>query len=133
MSIFDPSVAKRIVDHILSSNDEILAVSIIDMEGDIIAANSEYLRKALGVSMDEDKYDRTLVASALGLIHVTRDIIEEPRAVITIHKDCKLMLLPLPSFQILVGLVIHWSVNAADYNIADKIESLIADTLWYIS
>ncbi len=31
MSIFDPNVAKRIVDHILSANDEILAVSIIDM------------------------------------------------------------------------------------------------------
>ena len=53
MSIFDPNVAKRIVDYILSTNHEILAVSIIDMKGNIIAANSEYLRKALGVSVDE--------------------------------------------------------------------------------
>jgi hypothetical protein len=133
MSIFDPSVAKGIVDRILSTNHEILAVSIIDMKGNNIAANSEYLRKALGVSVDEDKYDRALVASTLGLIQVTRDIIEEPKAVITIHKDCKLMLLPIPSFQILVGLVLHRSVNAPDYNIANKVERLIADTLWYIS
>lgn len=133
MSIFDPNVSKRIVDHILSANDEILAVSIIDMKGNIIVANSEYLRKALGVSVDEHKYDRALVTSALGLIQVTRDIIEEPKAVIIIHKDCKLMLLPIPSFQILVGLVLHRSVNASDYNIANKIERLIVDTLWYIS
>ncbi len=132
MSIFDPNVAKRIVDYILSTNDEILAVSIIDMKGNILAANSEHLREALGVSVDEDKYDRTLVASALRLIHVTKDMFEEAKAVVTIHKDCKLMLLPIPSFQILVGLVLHRSVNAVDYNIANKIERLIADTLWYI-
>jgi hypothetical protein len=131
MSIIDPDVAKRIVDVILSTNDEILAVSIIDMKGKLLAANSEYLREALGVSVDEDKYDRTLVASVLRLIHVTRDIIEETKAVITVHKDCKLMLLPIPSFQILVGLVLHHSVNVVDYDIANKIERLIADTLWW--
>ncbi len=131
MSIFDPNVAKKVVDYILSTNDEVLAVSLIDMKGNILAANSEYLREALGVSVDEGKYDRTLVASALGLIHVTRDIIEEAKAVITIHKDCKLMLLPIPSFQILVGLVLHRSVDAADYNIANNIERLIAHSLWY--
>ncbi len=132
MSIFDRNVAKRVVDHILSTNTEILAVSIIDMKGNILAANSEYLRKALGVTVDGKKYDSDLVASALGLIHVTRNIIEEARAVITIHKDCKLMLLPIPSFQILVGLVLPSSVDAVDYNIANNIERLIADTLWYI-
>ncbi len=132
MSIFDRNVAKRVVDHILSTNTEILAVSITDMKGNILAANSEYLRKALGVSVDGEKNDSALVASALGLIHVTRNIIEEARAVITIHKDCKLMLLPIPSFQILVGLVLPSSVDAEDYNIANNIERLIADTLWYI-
>jgi hypothetical protein len=132
MSIFDPNVAKKIVDYILSTNDEILAVSIIDMKGNILAANSEHLREALGVSVDEHKYDRTLVSSTLHLIHVTRDMFEEAKAVITIHKDCTLMLLPMPSFQILVGLVLHRSVNAVDYNIANKIERLIADMLWYI-
>jgi hypothetical protein len=132
MSIFDRNVAKRVVDHILSTNTEILAVSITDMKGNILAANSEYLRKALGVSVDGEKYDSALVASALGLIHVTRNIIEEARAVITIHKDCKLMWLPIPSFQILVGLVLPSSVDAEDHNITNKIERLIADTLWYI-
>jgi hypothetical protein len=132
MSISDPNVAKRVVDHILSTTNEILAISIIDMKGNILAANSEYLREALGVSVDEDKYDRTLVASALGLIHLTGDIIDEAKAVITIHEDCKLMLLPIPAFQILVGLVLPRPVNAVDYNIANKIERLIGDALWYI-
>jgi hypothetical protein len=42
------------------------------------------------------------------------------------------MLLPIPAFQILVGLVLPRSVNAVDYNIANKIERLIGDALWYI-
>jgi len=37
------------------------------------------------------------------------------------------MLLPMPSYQILVGLVLERSVNAEDHNFAKKIEKLIAD------
>ena len=35
------SAAERIADDVLSSNDEILAISIIDMKGNIIAAKWE--------------------------------------------------------------------------------------------
>ncbi|MDQ3968249.1 MAG: hypothetical protein M3275_07635 [Thermoproteota archaeon] len=55
MSIFDPHVAETVVDGILSSNDEILSISIIDMKGTIIATKSkEYFREALGVSRNGD-------------------------------------------------------------------------------
>jgi uncharacterized protein YbgA (DUF1722 family) len=52
-----------------------------------------------------------------------------PQAIITIHSNCKLMLLSMPpSYQILVSLVLERSVNAEDDNFAKKIEKLIADT-----
>ncbi|MDQ3718642.1 MAG: hypothetical protein M3298_01050 [Thermoproteota archaeon] len=133
MSIFDPHVAETVVDGILSSNDEILSISIIDMRGNILATKSkEYFREALGVSRNGDKYGVSLVAAVFGLIQLARNVTEEAKAVTTIHENCKLMLLPLPSFQVLVGLILQRSVNAEDYNIANKIERLMVDILWHI-
>jgi hypothetical protein len=40
-----------------------------------------------------------------------------------------MMLLPIPSSQILVGLVLQPSVSAEGYNIANKIDRLLADTV----
>jgi hypothetical protein len=133
MSILDPHVAKVVVDNILSSNDEILSISIIDMKGNILATKSkEYFKEALGVTRNGDKYGITLVAAVFGMIHLARNVIEEVKAVTTINENYKLMLLPLPSFQILVGLILQHSVNAEDYNIANKIERLVGDSLWRI-
>jgi hypothetical protein len=53
----------------------------------------------------------------------------EAQAIITIHDDCKLTLLPIPSFDILVGLVVERSVNVEDDEIVNKIERLVADTI----
>ena len=51
------SAAERIADDVLSSNDEILALSIIDMKGNILAAKSkESLEKAFTVTVNGDKY-----------------------------------------------------------------------------
>jgi len=55
-------------------------------------------------------------------VNEVKEMFGEPQAIITIHKNCKLMLLPIPSYQILVGLVLQ-----RDYNIASKIEKLFAD------
>jgi hypothetical protein len=133
MSIFDPHVAKTVVDGILSSNDEILSISIIDMKGNILATKSkEYFKEALGVSQNGDKYGVSLVAAVFGLIRLAKNVTEEAKAVTTIHENYKLMLLPLPSFQILVGLILQHSVNAEDYKIANKIERLMVDMLWRI-
>ena len=133
MSILDPQVAKVVVDNILSSNDDILSLSIIDMKGNILATKSkEYFKEVLGVTRNGDKYGVTLVAAVSGLIHLARNVMEEAIAVTTIHENCKLMLLPLPSLQILVGLILQRPVNAEDYNIANKIEKLLVDMLWHI-
>ena len=117
------SAAERIVDEVLSSNDEILGLSIIDMKGNILATKSkESFKKAFRVTGDVDKYGAALAVGIFSLVNEVKEMFGEPQAIITIHKNCKLMLLPIPSFQILVGLVLQ-----RDYNIASKIEKLFAD------
>lgn len=102
------------------------------MKGNILATKSkEYFKEVLGVTQNGDKYGITLVAAVFGMIQLTRNVMEEAKAVTTIE-HCKVMLLPLPSFQILVGLILQHSVSAEDYNIANKIERLVADMLWHI-
>jgi hypothetical protein len=124
------SNAERIVDDILSTNDEILAISIIDMRGNILVAKSkEYFKREFGVTRDGDKYGGTLAISSLSVANEVRDVFGEAQAIIAIYENCKMMLLPIPAYQILVGLVLQRSVNAEGYNIANKIDRLLADTV----
>lgn len=125
-----PSEAERIVDDISSSNDGILSTSVMDRKGNIIAAKSkESFKEAFGVNLKmEDNYGGTLAVATLSVVNEVRDIFGEPRAIITIHKDCKLMLLPVPPYQLLVGLVLKHSVNEQD-KIANEIERLLAHIL----
>lgn len=122
--------AKRIADDILLTSDEILAISIIDKKGNILAAKSkESFKEAFEVTEDAEKYGATLAVGILTLVNELKYIFGEAQAMITIHKNCKLMLLPVPLYQMMVGLVFHTSVNAEDYyNIASKIERLFAYT-----
>jgi hypothetical protein len=130
MVIITSSAAERISDDILSTNDEILSISIMDVRGNILAARSkEYFRQLFGVTRDGDKYGGTLAVAALAVANEVKDIVGEAQALITTYKDCKMMLLPIPSYEILIGLVLQRSVNAEDYNIAHKIERLLVDTI----
>jgi hypothetical protein len=124
------SIAQRITHDILSTNDEILAISIMDMRGNIIAATSkESFKEDFGVSREGDKYGGSLAVAALAVANEVKDVAGEAQALITIYKNCKMMLLPMPSHEILVGFVLQLSVNAEDYNIANKIEILLADAI----
>jgi hypothetical protein len=130
MVIITSGAAERVSDDILSTNDEILAISIMDMSGNILAAKSkESFRKAFGVTQEGDKYGGTLAISSLSVANEVRDVFGEAQAIIAIYENCKMMLLPIPAYQILVGLVLQRSVNAEGYNIANKIERLLADTV----
>ena len=121
--------AETISDDILSSNDEIVGISIMDMRGNILAANSkESFKEAFAVSRDRAKYGGTLAVAALAVANETRNIFGAAKAIITIHENCKLMLVPVPTHQLLIGLVLQRSVNTED-KIANKIERLVAHTL----
>jgi hypothetical protein len=124
--------AETLSDDILSNNEDILAISIMDMRGNILAANSkESFKQAFAISRDRAKYGGTLAVAALAVVNETRNIFGASKAIITIHKNCKLMLIPVPSYQLLVGLVLQRSVNTED-KIANKIERLVAYTLDHI-
>ena len=121
--------AETISDDILSSNDEIVGISIMDMRGNILAANSkESFKEAFAVSRDRAKYGGTLAVAALAVANETRNIFGAAKAIITTHENCKLMLVPVPTHQLLIGLVLQRSVNTED-KIANKIERLVAHTL----
>jgi hypothetical protein len=122
----DKAVAQRASDNILSLYDSILAVSIMDMRGNILAANSKQsFKDTFGVTRDGEEYGGTLAFTILSLVNQVSDVFGDVQAIITIHKNCKLMLLPMPSYEILVGLVIHSSANAEDGEIAKNIEALL--------
>lgn len=128
--VVSSNAAKRIVDDILLTSDEILAISVIDKKGNILAAKSkESFKEAFRVSEDGDRYGATLAIGILSLVNEVKDMFGEAQAIITIHKNCKLMLLPRPLHDILVGLVFQPSVSAEDYNIANQVEILLADAL----
>jgi hypothetical protein len=130
MVIVTSGAAERVSDDILSTNDEILSISIMDMQGNILAAKSkESFRKAFGVTQEGDKYSGTLAVAALAVANEVKDLVGEAQALITIYKNCKTMLLPILSHEVLVGLVLQPSVNAEGYNIVNKIERLLADTV----
>ena len=76
-----------------------------------------------------DEYGATLAIATLNVVNEVKDIFGEAQAIITIHKDCKLIRLPMPSYDILVGLVVERSVNVEDDKIVNKIERIVADTI----
>lgn len=120
--LLDNPATQRISDNILSLYDWIL-VSIMDMRGNILAAKSKQsLKDTFGVIRDGEESGGTLAFTILSLVNQVRDVFGDAQAIITIHKNCKLMLLPMPSYEILVGLVIHSSANAEDGQIAKNIE-----------
>jgi len=60
------SAAERIADDVLYSNDEILGLSIIDMNGNILAAKSkESFKRAFRLTGDGDKYGAALAVRNL--------------------------------------------------------------------
>jgi hypothetical protein len=128
--IINSNAAERIAYGILSANDEILAISIMDTRGHILAAISkDSFKEAFKLTRDGDKYGGTLAVAALAVANEVKDIVGEAQVLITVYKDCKMMLLPIPSYEILVGFVLQRSVNAEDYDIANKIERLLVDVI----
>jgi hypothetical protein len=124
------TVAQRIAHDILSINQEILAISIMDTKGNILAATSkDSFKEAYGVTKDGDKYGGTLAVVALAVANEVKDTFKEAQAIISIHENCKLMLLPIPSYEIMIGFVLQRSVNAEGYNFANKIERLLVDAI----
>ncbi len=131
-----PTTAERIVDDILSStnNGGILGVSLIDRKGNTLSAKStDSFRKSFGLARrdgdENSNYGGTLAIATLSVVNQVRDIFGEPQAIITVHKDCKLMLIPLPSYDILAGLVLKRQADADIGKMVSHIERIVADII----
>lgn len=106
-TIVTSSMAERIVDDILSSNSEILSAGVIDKRGNITANKSResFEKRFKGVSnLERNRYSGTLAVAALSIANEVKDAFGEPKALITIYRDCKLVLLPMPLYDILEDL-----------------------------
>ncbi len=137
MAIISSTAAERIADEILSSYDgKILAVSIIDDKrvglgegrGNILASKStESFKKAFGPFQEGWKYGGTLAIAALSIVNEVREIAGETKAITTTYEKCKMMLIPIPKYEILVGFVLQRRVVLDEERIANFIEGLVAD------
>lgn len=127
-----PSRAEKIVDAILSSNEGILSVSIRGWDGTILAVKfrDSFRERFSGVSsIVGTRYSGSVTVATLSLANEVKDVFGEAQAIITIYKDCKLMLLPMPSYEVIVGLAVEHSVVTEDYSLANKIERILAETI----
>jgi hypothetical protein len=128
MVALTPRQAEQIAYDVLSTNDEVLAISIMDTRGNILAAISkDSFKEAFRVTRNGDKYGGTLAVAALAVANEVKDTFGEAQAIIVTYKDCKMMLLPIPSHEILIGFVLERSAVPEDYSLAYKIEKLLAE------
>jgi hypothetical protein len=126
------SKAEKMVDSILFSNDKILLVSIRGWSGNILAvkARDSFRERFFGISeLIGSSYSGSLTIATLSMVNEVKDIFGEAQAIITIYEDCKLMLLPMPSYEVIVGLAVERSVVTEDYSLANKIERILAGTI----
>lgn len=131
-TIVTSSMAERIVDDILSSNSEILSAGVIDKRGNITANKSResFEKRFKGVSnLERNRYSGTLAVAALSIANEVKDAFGEPKALITIYRDCKLVLLPMPLYDILIGLAFESSANIENNTFATEMERLVASIL----
>ncbi len=120
----------------MSSYDgKILAISIIDdkrgEEGrgvNILASKStEPFKKVFGQFQEGWKYGGTLAIAALSIANEVREVAGETKAITTTYERCKMMLIPIPSYELLVGFVLKRRVILDEERIANYIEGLVRD------
>jgi hypothetical protein len=110
----DIDVSRKITEDIMKMDDAVLGVSVIGNAGNIL---SSYARDTLGkkFELDRYKYDAnygTWAKIILTLVEQASTSTFGPaNAIITIHKGSILMLIPIRSRKIMIGLVLQRSVN----------------------
>lgn len=131
--VVSSTVAERIANDILSSNNGLLSISVMDKRGNTLSAKS---KKSFTVlfgpalrSLNDNNDGGALALATLSVVNQVRDMFGEPQAIITIHKSCKLMLLSIPSCQIMLGVVFERWVDVDDDNMVNHIQSLVTNTI----
>lgn len=117
----------KISKQILSIDDTIDAVSIMDMQGNTLASTSKESFYSTKYDVTKDIHDTAgdFAIVILGMVQRMDEAFGSTEAIVSFHKKCKLMLVPIPSHQILIGLVIYRSSN--EEYIITKIRTLLED------
>ena len=119
--------AKAILDKVLSIDTRIWAVSIIKSNGNILGAKSKpSFKETFGVTQDGEKYGGSLAAATLSLVNEVKSFFGEAQIIIAIYNNCKLMLLNMSPYKILIGVALDRSFNCEDDLFIEKIKQLIA-------
>jgi hypothetical protein len=119
--------AKAILDKVLSIDTRVWAASIIESNGNILAAKSKpSFKETFGVIQDGERYGGSLAAATLSVVNEVKGIFGEAQIIITIYNNCKLMLLNISSYEILIGLALEHSFNCEDDLFIEKIKQLIS-------
>jgi hypothetical protein len=122
--------AKAILDKVLSIDTRVWAASIIESNGNILAAKSKpSFKETFGVIQDGERYGGSLAAATLSVVNEVKGIFGEAQIIITIYNNCKLMLLNISSYEILIGLALEHSFNCEDDNFIEKIKQLIVSVV----
>jgi hypothetical protein len=76
-----------------------MAIPAMDTEENILAAKSKQsFKETFGVNIDGEKYGGILAIATLSLVNEVKNIPGEAQTIISIHNNCKLMFLPIPSY-----------------------------------
>jgi hypothetical protein len=145
MVIITSHIAEKIANEMLSSDQEEgpLAITIIDERGlagrggkdngALATKAKDSFRKAFGSFYRQAgvQYCATMSLAALGVANEIEEYAGQVQSIITTYEKFKIMLLRMPAYDIVVGLVLSSSVNAAqeDYKniIGKEIERLLIE------
>jgi hypothetical protein len=89
----------------------------------------EAFKQIFGIDRAADSYGEALSIASISVVNQIKDTFGETQAIITVHKNCKLMLLTLPLYDLLIGLVLERWADADDDRMAKNIERFVADNV----
>jgi hypothetical protein len=100
----------------------------MDTKGNILYSKStESFEKDFRKFNEGPKYGGTLDTASLSIANEVRAIAGEPKAITTTYERCKMMLISIPAYEILVGFVLQRRVVLDEERIANYIGSLVAE------
>jgi hypothetical protein len=124
MSMILPNTLAKMAKDILYIDDAIDAVSIMNMKGNTLtSASKESLYSTrYQITKDIKNMAGDWAIVVLGMTQRMDQSFGSTEAIVSLHKKSKLILVPISSHQLLIGLIVYRSCNE-DY-IIDKIRTL---------
>jgi hypothetical protein len=124
-SMIRPNNHTKMTKDILSMDHAIDAVSIMDMRGNTLSSASKdslYSTK-YQITKDIKNMAGSWAIVVLGMTQRMDQSFGSTEAIVSLHKKSKLVLVPVPSHQVLIGLVVYRSSN--EEYIIEKIRTLL--------